>query len=354
MKNQVLTITLIILLLSNISSGEIFKGGSFSLSGMYKLSYDDNVLRYSKRDYDNARSGEEQTPSPTETLDDFRSDFKLSGTYRFKFLDRSGRIGTSVNFGYYLINSIKNFGWASFYCKQELIKNLNFQVSHFYEPYYFLRDYKDVQTDSREHCDFAMTKTVGKLYYRPVKMFEITPYYEFKRYSYNEYFTEYDGDRISLGAEGIFRHGPWRGTVEYSFSTYDNLGFDTDLLFPSGEVSEDSETGDGDYEEDSYEFSVYYSLKILGLKSRFKIRETLNDRYYITDRLPSEDPIHHARHDFVSTTDVSLELNPSRRIDTEIGITIYNRDSEGSSPIIPEVKNYSRKVIWLEISYDLI
>lgn len=354
MKSKLLYLTLILILLNTASFGEVFKGGSFSLSGTYKFSYDDNVLRYSKRDYDNARNGTESTPSPTETLDDIRSDFKLSATYRFKILNRSGRFGASGNFGHYLFNSFKNFGWASIYYKQKLVDKINIQVSHFYEPYYFLRDYLDVQTNSREHCDFAMTKSVGKLYYRPIKMFEIAPYYEFKRYSYNEYFTEYDGDRIGIGAEGIFRKGPWRVALDYSFGTYDNLGFDSESLFPSGVDTEDSETGDGDYEEDSYNFSIFYSLKILDLKSRIKVEETINDRYYMTERLPADDPIHHGRNDLVFTSKVSMEMKLSKRLEIEIGTTIYKRDSEGSSPLIPKVKNYSRKVAWLEFSYDLI
>lgn len=354
MKRKVLAVALMIFILNTVSSGAVFKSGSFSLSGAYKISYDDNILRYSKRDYDNARNGTESTPSPVKTLDDIRSDFKLSAAYGFKLFNQSGRAGASANFGHYLFNSIENFGWASFFYKQKLTKSLSFQVSHFYEPYYFLRDYLDFQANGREHCDFAMTKSVGKLHYRPVLSLEIIPYYEFKRYSYNENFTEYDGDRTGIGAEVIFREAPWRATIEYSFGIYDNLGFDSGLLFPSGSINEDSESGDGDYEEDTYDFSMFYSCKILGLKSRAKFKETINDRFYVTDLLPTQDPIHHARHDVVFTSEISLEMSLSKKVGLEIGTTIYKRDSDGSSTLIPRVKNYSRKVAWLEITYDLI
>jgi len=340
------------LLIISVVYGEIIESGSLSFSGMYRATYDDNILRYSQRDYDRARDGTETLKTPVKTLDDMRNDIRITAVYRFKLFNKRGRMQASVNYAYYIQNNINNAGWLSLTYKQGLAHDWNALINYFYEPYYFLRDYYDVHTNERKHCDFALLKFVGKLYYRPIKLCEFVTYSQFKRYAYNEYFTEYDGDRYELGGEGIIRTGAWRIALSYGFGWFNNFGFNSEDLLPPSDFGEDSETGDGNYEEDNYSLSVYYSFKLSGKRSRIKLRSSLVDRYYTTDRDVSLDPIHHARHDIVVTNAVSVEWRWMKQSNLEIGTTFYNRHSKASSPVVSNVKDYSRMISWLEVIYD--
>ncbi len=339
-------------LLSSASYALIFEDGSFSLDGMYRSSYDSNVLRYSERDFKRAENGTEKYISPVKTLDDYRSDFRLTGAYRFDLMGAlDSRLQLTVNFAHYLQNPINNAYWLSFIYKQEIVRKWDFLFNYFYEPYYFLRDYYDIHTGDRRHTDFSLEKAKGKLYYRPVKLIEIVGFYEFKRYVYNEYFTEYDGDRQEIGGEGIIRKGPWRIAFSYGFGWFDNVGFNEDFLYV-GDLEEDSENGDGSYEEDVFSLSVYYSTRIFDKRSRVKLNLNFEKRCYTTDRNPQIDPIHHARRDFLYMPKASIEMKLNRSVSIEFGGNYYNRDSEGSLPIVSDIKNYSRFVGWFEIGYE--
>ncbi len=344
-----------ILMSAELFAVEIFGKGKLSITGTIQSTYDDNILRYSDKDYNNAKNGLEsqERQSPVETLDDLRTDLKISAAYRVKiFGKRTTRIQSTVNFARYLVNPINSFNWISILYKQNLSGRWNLSANYFYEPYYFLRDYKDVHTGEYHHADFALSKTTGKLYYRPVKLIEFIGLTEYKSYFYNEYFTEYDGTLVGFGGEGIIRRGPWRIALGYEYVEFNNTGFDASVNFTPDQDSQDTETGNGNYEEDRYSFSAIYSMKVISRKGKFKFNISGNRRCYTTDQTPAEDPIHHARLDLLYVLKLAFSLQLSDRVSAELGASHTNRDSEGSNPLITRVKTYSRNLSWVEFSYD--
>ena len=340
---------------SNICDAAILSGRAPSLVFTYKNTYDSNVLRYSQRDSDRFLDGIEPYTSPIRTLDDLRTDFRLTGLYRYKLLTQyNGRLQVSMNFAHYLQNPIKNAGWTSITLKQDIAKSWSVLLNYFYEPKYYIRDYTDVHTGERHNCEFAMDKTVGKLYFRPVKLAEFTFRFENKRYTYTEYFTEYDGNYISFGGGGIIRTGRWRFSAEYDLGAFVNEGFSSERLLPPGDYGEDSETGEGDYQEDNYTISIQYAFRLAERRSSVKLELNLADRYYTTNRNPAIDPIHHGRRDVYLMNEFSGSISINKKLDLSIGVGYNDRNSRASDPIVSEIKDYRRWNGWVELSYELL
>lgn len=320
---------------------------------MCNASYDSNILRYSHHDYNRVLNGDILTAAPVKTLDDVRTDLRFTSTIRYKLLKNlNGRVQASVNYAMYMVNPLNNFGWVSLTWKQQFAKRWNVLFNHFYEPYYYLRDYYDQDTNTRRHTDYAFSKSVAKLYFMPVDLVEFVIAGELGEFANNEYFTEYDGTRTEIRAEGIIRKDPWRIAVSYGLGVLDNTGFDALKQTYYELLDEDTESGEADYEENLYSVSVYYSLKLAGRESRIKFKSALTERYYTTERDPSIDPFHHGRRDIVNTTDLSLEQQLTKQVSFEIGATTINRDSRASAAIVSKVKDYSRAIGWVELSYD--
>ncbi len=331
-------------------AGELFDNLSATLS--YKGTYDNNILRYSDQDRDNFENGTEFYVSPTQTLDDLRNDVKVSLASRFHlFPDRYTRISLTSNFAGYLINSIQNFGWLSFTARQDISKQIRLSGNYFYEPRYFIRDYNDINTDSRQHCEFAMSQWKGELRYRPSKVLEFTGVGLYKLYAYNEYFTEYDSDFIQFGLETAYTIGQFRLSGGYHYAQNDNVGFNYSQLYVNS--TEDSESGQGDYEMDQYDLSVRYRFKLLGKQTDINIESSLADRYYSTERDPTIDPLHHGRRDVSLSTELRLSYSYNKLFDIEFGGSYNNRNSRASDSIVSRVKPYHRWISWVEISYQL-
>ncbi|NQU04536.1 MAG: hypothetical protein HQ568_00475, partial [Calditrichaeota bacterium] len=301
-----LTVLTIIILIGTDAQAYKLYGGSLSLKLTYRGSYDSNILKYSERDRDRFIDDQEPYNSPITTLDDIRSDFKVSARYSRKFIPK---LRTSVSitgdFAHYLINSIKNFGWISATIKQEITDQLSASLNYFYDIEYYIRDYKDIHSSNREHCNFSMDQWTGKVYYRPVKPFEFVIEGRYKKYAYNKYFTEYDSDYLEIGSEVIYRNNPWRLAFGYSLADNDNVGFTSFLLSDAGD-GEDNEAGDGDYQQDTYSLSVRYGMKAFGRKARFLSESTIRDRYYLTERNINLDPMHAGRNDVMLKTELSF------------------------------------------------
>ncbi|MDP8240760.1 MAG: hypothetical protein P9X24_16850 [Candidatus Hatepunaea meridiana] len=330
--------------------------GAGKLSGKftYRCMYNNNLLHFSSRDRDRFLDNIETYRSPIRTLDDIRSDYKLSISYSKKLWDwRKTQLSITGNFAQHSINPIKNFGWLSITVKQEFTKTLSASINYFYNIDYYIRDYLDVHTVARHSCNFYMDQWTSRLYYRPVKAFEFVGIGRYKKYAYNEYFTEYDSDYIEFGSEVIYRNGHWRLMGGYSFADNQNIGFND--IHSSGTYldTEDGEEGESDYEQDTYQVSLRYAFRIRGKKSRILLETSLKDRYYITERDIEDDPMHHGRHDVMLSIGISGKMNVNNRISIVTGMGFGNRRSRSLNKIVSLVKDYDSTVYWIESSYDL-
>lgn len=350
------SLTVLLLCLSgavSLKAGDRF-GGELSVTLTYRSTYNSNLLNYSVRDRDRFLDGTETHPSPIRSLDDIRSDFKISASYVAKFLsDRKTQLTATGNFANHIMNPVKNFGWTSLTVSQELTKSLSGSFNYFYDINYYIRDYKDVHTGQRHPCEFDMDQWTVKIGYRPVKPLEFVGIGRFKKYAYNKYFTEYDSDYIEGGGEVIYRNSPWRLAAGYSLTDNDNIGFvglDTQL---SGVDIEDSEEGNGDYQQDSYWITVRYAFRMMGKNARVLLETELNDRYYTTDRDLDKDTIHRSRRDVVLGVDFSGKININHYMTITVGSEYGNRCSDSLNPIVAQVKNYDRTMGYIELSYEL-
>lgn len=324
-----------------------------SVTVTYKSSYDSNVLTYSDSDRARFENGTELYVSPVRTLDDLRNDFKLSLSSKFQLFPKLyTRLYLTTNFAGYLNNSIKNFGWTSLTARQDLSNQLRLSANYFYEPRYFIRDYSDVHSGTRQHCDFAQSQWKGELRYRPTDTWEFTAIGRFKLYAYNEYFTEYDSDFRQFGLESVYRVGDVRLTGAYHMAINDNVGFD-EATQALAELNEDNESGQGDYEQDQYEFSINYRFKFAGRTANIFVSEVFEERYYSTNLSPVSDPIHHGRRDRTFSTDIGLNYSFNKLVGLEIGFQQKNRRSRASDDVVEKVKNYDRWLGYFEISYEL-
>lgn len=342
-----------ILILSPLNAKAATKR-SLSLTITYKSTYDSNLLRYSNRDRDRFQDRSELFESPIRTLDDWRNDFKLSATWEHRFIKKlDTHLTGTVNFAQHAMNPIKNFGWFSVTVRQDMSGRFRAWLIYLHEPRYYIRDYSDIHTDERHHCEFALDQWKGKLSYRPVELVELIGFSEFKKYAYDEYFTEYDGDLNEFGVENILRSGSWRLSLGYSLTIFDNIGFENASLVLRETVNEDDEAGQGDYQQDSYQASVRYSFNLGQRRAYLQVESNLNDRYYSTDQDPEIDPFHHGRRDVVLTTGLVGYYSFSKIVGIKMGISRNTRDSRASAPVVTRVKDYSRLTGWIELSYQL-
>lgn len=320
----------------------------------YRNSYDSNLMRYSQRDIDRFLDRTEPHTSQIKTLDDIRTDIKLSGGYSLFLKPKiETRFITTVNFAHHLQNPVKNFGWLSLTGRQDITRRITASVNYFFEPEYYLRYYRDVHTGQRQKCTFALSQWKGDISYRPIKMFEFGMYGKTKKYAYNEFFTEYDSDLIEAGGEVIFRTGPWRIAGGYALAMNDNIGFNPFDITGSDSSQEDSDEGNGDYEEDNYSLSVRYSFKFMQKNARLLFESTLADRYYTTDRSYTMDPIHSGRRDLVVGYALSGRLYFSRLLNIELGAEYGQRSTRASSELASAVKDYDRWAGWAELSFKI-
>ena len=349
-------LTVLLLCISGVISlraDDLF-GGELSVTLTYRSTYSSNLLNYSVRDRDRFLDGTEPHTSPIRSLDDIRSDYKISASYAASFFpDRMTKLTTIGNFAQHIMDPIKNFGWLSLTVSQEFTKSLSGSFNYFYDINYYIRDYKDVHTTQRHPCEFDMDQWTGKIGYRPVKLLEFVGIGRFKKYAYNKYFTEYDSDYIEGGGEVIYRNHPWRLSTGYSLADNDNIGFiglDTQI---SGEDLEDSEEGNGDSQQDSYWITVRYAFRMMGKKARLFIKTELRDRYYTTDRDLDNDPIHRSRRYVVLEMDISGRIYINNYMTVTVGSKYGNRRSNSMNPVVARVKNYDRTMGYIELSYEL-
>jgi len=329
--------------------------GVLSAQVSYRGMYDSNLLKYSLNDRDRFLNDIEPHRSNLRTLDDLRSDFKLSTSYSMKAWGRREACLSAVfNFAQHLMNPVKNFGWMSLTATQELSAAWSTSLNYFFDKDYYIREYNDVHTATREPCEFSMDQWTGRINFRPVKRFEFVGLLQNKKYAYNKYFTEYDSDCYQYGGEIIYRTGPWRLALGYSLGDNQNVGYNKYYQHPAVIDSvEDSEEGQSDYQQDSYSVSIRYAFRLMGKRSRVLLDASFDDRYYTTRLSAVVDPFHSSRNDRNLTIEMSARSDVNKALSVEVGSGFSSRRSKAPSPVVSRVKDFDRIICWLELGYDL-
>ncbi len=219
-------ILILILLFINSVYGLEIGQGKTSFNVNWTISYDSNLLRYSERDQNRFFNRTEKYPSPIATLDDIRFDWKFSIEYRVKsFYNKTLRLRGTLNFANHYNVPLKNLGWISLGARQDLSRKFICSFNYFYEPRFYIRDYTDAHTNTRQHCEFALNQGSFQITYRPKWLWEMSGICKIKDYQYNRYFTEYNGRLWELGLETVYRPNNWRFSFEIDYGLFNNTGY---------------------------------------------------------------------------------------------------------------------------------
>ncbi len=220
--------------------------------------------------------------------------------------------------------------------------------SYLYLDNFYLRQFNDRDTGETRGCTFdsnqfrlrarARANDFGPWLQRPGLelswMLEDT--------WYNEWFTEYDTESWSLGAEFSWRMpADVDVAVEYRYTVNDNVGYDPTRITPIL-PGEDDEGGDGSNEEDRYNLSLGYDLPLSWWKRELPLGLdfTLRDRWYQSEMTELDDPLHSGRHDrryllaFSARWDVLDQLSVTPMIEREWRVT------EGPYEGLAELKDF--------------
>jgi len=332
--------------------GMTIGAGNAAFNASWMLSYDSNLLRYSDRDEDRFRNRAETYPSPIASLDDVRLDWRFSTEYRIElWKNRTLRLRGIANFANHYKVPLKNLGWVSFGLRQDLSRKWTSALNYFYEPKFYIRNYTDIHTDSRQRCEFALNQGSLQLTYRPRWLWEISGICKIKDYQYNKYFTEYDGRLWELGSEAVVRPKQWRMAVELNYGMFDNSGYSPSSLLYQVVYGEDSEVGQSDYEETSLVWSVQRKIDALGYETTWKLSGEHNYRVYTTGLSLRLDPMHSQRQDKAHLIEISPTLKYNSAVDFSLGYGWSVRRVSAPSPIVSQIKNYDRWTVWLRIGY---
>lgn len=330
------------------------KAGQLSLGFTWGALYDSNVLRYSEYDRQNYLDEVETFKSPIRSLDDIRTDYKVSAELQNRFWQkRNTTVRLTADFAHHLMNPIKNLGWISVSGRQDFSRHWIGNVNYFFEPRYYIRDYTDAHTNTRQNCEFALHQLKADLTFRPKWLFDFTGSLKLKDYRYNEFFTEYDGDLLGFGLSAVFRPGDWRFAVGYNFETFDNSGFTASLNSSDDPSIDDSEFGQGDYDEDIFTGSVRRSFSGFHHEMSLQVSADISRRAFTTSRSVAIDPMHSGREDWVYEYSLANQIKLTNNLSIELGIGSHVRDSEATKPNISDLKDFNRYTASIEISYEL-
>lgn len=340
--------------------------GETSLTVKLKGTYDSNLLKYSLYDRQRFENGTEaywMTPannhhwlshrSPIKSLDDLRYDLRIGGEWRrIKKTRPVTVVNLDLNLARHASDPVKDVEWFGIGVRQELTKKWFLAGSYFYEPDYYIRDFADKQTQTIQQCRYAVDQTKAQLTFRPRMAIEGTLNGTYKRYRYNKYFDEFDGNAVGLGGELVFRPGAWRLEAGYRFWSFENTGYSRGIGL-TADTTGDSEYGQADYDEDVFSASARYDYAVERYESRLRLGFDLNNRYYTTGRSISLDPFHFGRHDLVTSWELTNAIDWNDAFSTEVGYSWNHRDATSNNASVARLKSYYRWTTWLELIYRI-
>lgn len=326
-------------------------------------SYDDNILKYSEKYLERFMNGEDYGRFHIETYDDiiinpslqFVSEYRLFGNLK-------SEISADFNPRFYVVNDIKN--WSSFNLgyRQYFTKRASFKLSYGYIPDFYIRHFRDddwvevygYTPETFQPMGFAKDNFGLYVHNTFFKNTGIRLTANYAKYYYNEHFTEYDSDDLSLGVRLIQPlHKNVKIELGYVFTQSDAKGYDE-----PGESTGNSDDSDADFDEDSYIFMVNWQLpEVKKLKHSLDASVAYEERYYTTDNYIELDPEHAGRVDHVSAFGLTYNLRLNKALSLAAFYKWIGRNSTTSSDINSEYvsieKDYRQAVVGIELEYKL-
>jgi len=332
MYSRIIGIILICIVFVSILEAEI----NFTISE--RIEYNDNVFELSDKDIDKFDSGD-STFKFVDTSDDMIMHTSFSAKTFTKVKKQIINYSVKMNYSQYINNSEKS--------KISLLtmvghKNKKFKTSLYYGYYpgNYSRKYKDNDgTQLYEKYEYDKIMLKFKSQYRIMKNDYSGIYFKYEEYTYNQYFTEYDGSGLTYGID-------WK----HSFSTFYLTSY---YRFKIYECDRANENTDASYEDDNY--GIEFLQKKVKLGRKWSIRPffsfAVRNRFYKTEN--ENDEYHCSRNDTNNLLNIGSYFHISETLTMKFRYEHeYRKSSSDIKDNISDTKEYLQDGISLEIEYN--
>ncbi|MEA1973430.1 MAG: hypothetical protein U9N34_09085, partial [Candidatus Cloacimonadota bacterium] len=236
------------------------------------ISYETNIFRLSHEDITKFENGNSEF-SFVKSRDDIIYNPSLEINYKFNFRKFSTNPSIKLSKNYYYNNSEKN-SYAIYASVNNDLNFLHMNLSVGTNMNNYARDYADHDADNDGNFDndvfqpYKYDKNMYKIYLYK-RIYDIIPisYLKYEEYFYNKYFTEHDGNSLSVGfgTKFVFSNSYLKLFYEYrTFVTNNHNDFDTNVK--------------PDYFRDSSFDSNKYSIELKTKKIDFIIKNAIRPK----------------------------------------------------------------------------
>ncbi|MFH1862510.1 MAG: hypothetical protein ABH878_06810 [bacterium] len=354
-KYRLVGLLLIILLAAAVYSANAREKFPFTVKLVLSSAYDDNILKYSSFDVERFENSTEPFPSEITTTDDWINtlgikvyrDFKLSNRWKLRPY-YYGKVQL------YAVNQVKNMT-SHFFLLRIGYRNRYFgYFKYSFLPGYYLRIYRDRDLNEPHGCEFDLSKSAVAVR-ADFRLFELEGELGRELVYYNSHFTEYDSEAWYWGLAGTFT---WitdlQMTAGFSLKISDNIGFDQSTATLPGSATEDTEYGDGSYQEDQYNLSLVYDLPVES-SWNWRVSFTFEQRwrYYQSDLTVANDPFHAGRRDRRSLVDMAFGFVPYHQLDVELRFMYDQRRTTSPEPLVTSIKGFDNRSLEIILTYQV-
>lgn len=319
----------------------------------FSSGYDDNIFLFSAFEINRIKDGTVPYNIPYSTWDDWLSSLGITMALTWEHANGwETRLEGSASATFYAVNHIKNYQRYAASVRQTFGERWWIQTSFSVIPSYYLREFLDRDLQLRTGCDYENRTFESRLRYRTPWQSFLYPFYQFKTYYYNRYFTEFDAESNTIGIavdQLITRR--WKVSGSYRFTRSDNVGGGG----PTAAPTEDTEYGDADFDEDEFRLSGAYALlRLLGRSWDFSVAGRLRIRNYTTDNSAQTDPFHAGRKDTRWEVEPRVSVDVLRNLTAWASVQYEQRHTDSSVDIVPQFKDFVRRTYFVGLEYQLL
>jgi hypothetical protein len=322
----------------------------------WSSSYDDNIFRYSERDLNRWKNDTERYPNPNSTWDDWRNDLGITLTLPWKHRNKwETRFEASAKTALYAVNHRKNYQRYSAAIRQSFGKEFWAEGSFAIVPTFYLREYRDIDLGEYAGCDYESRTYNLTLRYKSPWQTYFYPELEFRTLYYNRHFTEFDAEWTTLGLSAEqFLSKRWLLRGGYRFITGDNVGGGGLTAASQVTPGEDTEYGDGSFEEHEVNLSASYRPhNIWGKSWQFSLSGGIRIRDYTTNNSLADDPFHAGRRDIRWDIEPKVTVDVIRNLSLYGSYTYEQRNTQSDIGYVNEIKDFVRRAYTIGLEFQL-
>jgi len=315
--------------------------------------YDNNILRYSDYYIDKFLSGENGGRFHVNTFDDLIIAPQATIAYGKRFFRGSySEISFGAKYNKFFVNSIKDWGKYAFALRHVFPTRTTFSFEYSFIPKYYIRHYRDKEwveaygygEDAFKEYSFRKDDFSFVLKQRVMKVLELKLYYDYGKYYYNKYFTEYDATRNLVGAR-----------MFYDFSRKLKVNFGVKYSFSDARGKKNV---DPTYDEYKFYFGfTFVPPKIYGFGNSVTALAIYGTRNYLSPFSPANDPVHSGRNDEYFQMFFNYKFSITKRSDL-IFYANYNKRDSGTSwsetnDFVAREKSFDQFKIGVKYQYEI-